>query len=255
MKEPTLRFSDRVENYVKYRPSYPAEVLDILKENCRLTPLWDVADIGSGTGIFTRLLVENGNNVFAVEPNAGMRKEAEKLLNMFPNFHSINAPAEATTLKDHSIQLITAAQAFHWFNNKTVRAEFERILKDKGWISLIWNNRSVETEFEKGYENLLLKYASEYTAVNHRNQTPETIEEFFLPGSVRKVELKNSQSFDFEGLKGRLLSSSYTPEENDIQFKPMLKELKRLFSKYNLNNSITFNYKTELYFGQLSKII
>lgn len=250
MKEPTLRFSDRVENYVKYRPGYPPETIKILKEDCSLSPDWKIADIGSGTGIFTRLLLENKNEVYGIEPNMEMRKEAENTLKAFPNFISVDATSEMTTLSAGAVDMITAAQAFHWFKKDIVRIEFERILKDNGWVVLIWNSRNIETDFENEYEKLLLKYSKEYPLVGHKNKQNSDIDSFYLPGSCTKKELKNSQLFDLEGLKGRLLSSSYAPTKDEEIFIPMMKELERLFNKYNNNGLIAFNYSTEIYYGK-----
>src|SRR5580693_3511385 len=129
----TSRFSDRVENYVRYRPGYPPQVLETLKLECGLKREHLFADIASGTGIWTRLLLENGNRTFGVEPNSGMREAAERLLAGFPNFTSVSATAEATTLPDHSMDFVTAAQAAHWFNREQSRREFGRILKPGGW--------------------------------------------------------------------------------------------------------------------------
>lgn len=252
MKGPTERFSDRVSNYVKYRPSYPAETISILRERCGLTQMWNIADIGSGTGIFTKILLENGNRVFAVEPNQEMRSEAEHLLSSYSNFFSLNAKAEDTKIDLHSVDMITAAQAFHWFDREKVRIEFERILKEKGWVVLMWNNRSTESDFDKEYEDLLIKYSEDYIRVNHRNITYESIKTFFIPGRVEKAELKNLQIFNFDGLKGRLMSSSYAPKENTTAFHPMMESLEILFNKYNENGLITFNYITEIYFGQFT---
>src|SRR5213595_654680 len=133
MSDPTKRFSNRVENYIKYRPGYPDAVIDLLTEECRLTQQSIIADIGSGTGILSELFLKNGNSVFAIEPNAAMRRTAEDLLRKHPKFTSIDAAAEATTLDIASVDFVTAAQAFHWFDRKNARKEFARILKPEGW--------------------------------------------------------------------------------------------------------------------------
>src|SRR5258708_2582165 len=137
----TSRFSDRVENYVRYRPGYPPGVLQALRDDCGLAPGHVIADIASGTGIWTRMLLENGNPVFGVEPNTEMREAGERLLAAFPKFTSVAGNAEATTLPDHSVDFITAAQAAHWFDRERARLEFVRILKSRGWLALLWNDR------------------------------------------------------------------------------------------------------------------
>src|ERR1700733_12890817 len=153
----TSRFSDRVDNYIRYRPGYPPQVLETLKLECGLKPEHPIADIASGTGIWTRLLLENGNNVIGVEPNAEMRQAAERLLTVFPNFTRVAATAESTALPNHSLDFVTAAQAAHWFNRQQARQEFVRILKPSGWLVLLWNERLTDsTPFLRDYEQLLL---------------------------------------------------------------------------------------------------
>jgi len=159
----TQRFSNRVDNYVRYRPGYPIEVLDLLREQCGLTPNASIADIGFGTGIFTRILLENGNTVFGIEPNPEMRETGEKLLAEFPNFRGIGAPAEKTTLADRSVDFVTAAQAAHWFDREAAHREFSRILKPGGWVVLLWNERITEgTAFLAEYEKMVLEYGTDF---------------------------------------------------------------------------------------------
>jgi len=179
--DPTRRFSDRVENYILSRPSYPPQVLETMRNECALTAGSLIADIACGTGIFTRLLLENGNAVFGVEPNREMREAAVRLLAAYPRFEAVDASAEATTLPDHSVDIVTAAQAAHWFDLAATRREFARILKPGGWVVLIWNQRVTDsTEFLRSYEKLLLTYATDYEKVRHEHTT-EGIESFFAP--------------------------------------------------------------------------
>src|SRR5216683_824394 len=183
---PTTRFSDRVENYVRYRPGYPAEVLDLLRAECGLRPSHTVADIASGTGAFTRLLLENGNSVFAVEPNAAMREMGIAQLESFGSDRpvSVAGTAEETTLRSASVDFVTAAQAAHWFDLPRARAEFARILRSGGpvgWCVLIWNERcTASTPFLRDYEQLLLTYGTDYKEVRHEHTTA-IIHEFFAP--------------------------------------------------------------------------
>ncbi len=174
------RFSNRVENYVKYRPGYPPEVLGLFRNEMGLTPDSVIADVGSGTGISSRLFLENGNEVFGVEPNDAMRAAAEEFLAAFPNFHSRNGTAENTGLPDASVDLVIAAQAFHWFDPEKTRTEFKRILKEDGFVALIWNERQLATTpFLREYEQFLLKFASDYTKVRHENIDEEKLSDFF----------------------------------------------------------------------------
>ncbi|MFZ0771935.1 MAG: class I SAM-dependent methyltransferase [Candidatus Sulfotelmatobacter sp.] len=248
----TSRFSDRVENYVLYRPGYPPEALRTLKTECGLVPRHVVADIASGTGIWTRMLLENGNSVFGVEPNAEMRQAGERLLAAFPKFTSVAGTAEATTLADQSVDFVTAAQAAHWFDRERARREFVRILKPGGWLVLLWNERLTDsTKFLRDYEQLLLAYATDYEDVRHERTTSE-VNEFFDPAPFQQRTFEMRQEFDYTGVEGRLLSSSYAPGPDHPQCAPMLRELRRIFDACAVQNRAAFEYKTRLYFGQLS---
>ncbi len=245
------RFSTRVDNYAKYRPGYPAGVIGILRSACGLNEASIIADVGSGTGILTELLLKNGNRVFAVEPNAPMRLSAERFLAAYPHFVSVNGSAEETTLEGSSVDLIAAAQAFHWFDRTKARREFARILKPRGWVALIWNERCLDsTPFLRTYEDLLLRYGTDYEKVRHEKVATE-IADFFAPSDFQLTNLENSQHFDFEALKGRVFSSSYTPEADHPDFEPMLAELEQIFSRYQEDGMVTFEYETRLYCGQL----
>lgn len=247
----TSRFSGRVENYIRYRPGYPREVLNALKTECGLTSAHVIADIASGTGIWTRLLLENGNPVFGVEPNADMREAGERLLADFRKFTSVAGAAEATTLADQSVDLVTAAQAAHWFDRARSRQEFARILKPGGWLVLTWNERLTDsTPFLRDYENLLLTFGTDYQDVRHE-RTTEVVNEFFDPAPFQERAFPNFQEFDYAGLEGRLLSSSYVPGPESPKHAPMLRELRRVFDAHAVDGRVRCEYKTRLYFGRL----
>lgn len=253
MIDPVARFSNRVDNYAKFRPGYPPGVMDILKTNCGLTATSPVADVGSGTGILSELFLKNGNTVFGVEPNAAMRKAAQHLLNEFPNFVSIDATAEATTLETSSVDLVTAAQAFHWFDRDQARTEFARILRPGGWVVLIWNERRLEsTAFLRDYEQLLLRFGTDYEKVRHENVAGE-IGGFFAPADFQMKSLDNVQHFDFESLKGRTRSASYTPEPGDPNFAPLFAKLEELFKTHQRGGKVDFEYDTTIYYGRLTQ--
>jgi SAM-dependent methyltransferase len=253
MNNPTTRFSSRVDNYVKYRPGYPPQVIDILAEHCGLTNASIVADIGSGTGILTELFLKNGNHVYGIEPNKEMREAGERFLQSHKNFTSIDATAEATTLKDHSIDLIAAGQAFHWFDRVRCKDEFKRILKPNGWVALIWNERKTDsTPFLRDYEALLHTYGTDYEKIDHRQIDMHAIETFFHPNHVGRVAVENRQIFSFEGMRGRLLSSSYVPEQGDARYEPMLRTAEEIFNRHQMNGTISFDYDTNIYYGNLS---
>lgn len=251
MTDSITRFSSRVENYAKYRPTYPAAVIDILKSDCGLTPDSVIADVGSGTGILSKLFLENGNTVFGIEPNFAMRNYAEQSLCRFSNFLSVEATAEATTLTSGSIDFITAAQAFHWFNQPQARAEFTRITKPGGWVVLIWNERRVDSSpFLRDYENLLLRYGTDYSRVRHENVDSE-IARFYSPAPVRLTSLENLQHFDFQSLKGRTQSASYTPEPGEANYETLYSELEKIFQAHQMNGMVTVEYDTRVYYGRL----
>jgi len=249
--DPTQRFSSRVDNYVRYRPGYPAEVLALLEEQCGLTPEAVVADIASGTGLWTRLLLENGNPVFGVEPNQDMRNAGEEFLRAYPRFTSVAGAAEATTLPDRSVDMVTAAQAAHWFDRLRARREFVRILKPGGWTVLLWNERLTDsTPFLRAYEQLLLDFGTDYKEVRHERTTAE-IRDFFAPSTYQEALFKYRQEFDYEGLEGRLLSSSYTPQPGHAKYAPMLQALHRIFDQHQHSRQVHFDYNTRVFFGVL----
>lgn len=251
MTNPAQRFTTRVETYVKYRPGYPAEVIELLRSECGLTSDAVVADVGSGTGILSELLLKNGNAVFGVEPNDAMRAAGEQLLQGYPRFTSIEGSAEATTLPPASVDLVTAGQAFHWFDGVKARAEFVRILKPGGFVALIWNDRRLDsTPFLRAYEDLLLDLGTDYAQVRDLNATSE-IAKFFAPREFKLRSFANVQEFDFEGLKGRVLSASYTPELGHPDFEPMLNQLQELFKTHEEKGRVAFEYDTKVYYGQL----
>jgi len=251
VKDSTHRFSSRVGNYVRYRPAYPSAVLDLLTSDCGLTAASVIADIASGTGIFTRMLLENGNRVFGVEPNAEMRNAGDEFLRAYPHFTSVAGTAEATTLADHSVDFVTAAQAAHWFDPEKARRESIRICRRGGWTVLLWNERRTgSTPFLRAYEQMLVEYGTDYQDVRSE-RTTEQIETFFAPSRYKVRTFDYRQDFDYPALEGRLLSSSYTPQAGDAQYAPMLRELRRLFDAYQINDRVTFAYDTRVYYGQL----
>ena len=252
-EDPKKRFSSRVERYIKYRPGYPQDIIELLKEEGILSFNSIIADIGSGTGILSELFLKQGNIVYGIEPNIDMRNAAEKLLNIYPHFVSIEGSAESTTLKQTSIDIITAGQAFHWFDLEKARLEFLRILKPKGWVVLIWNRRRKHAnEFLQEYEKLLLKYGTDYKVIE---KSKLNFKKFFggqnSDNNYKYVKFKNYQIFEYNGLEGRLLSTSYIPLDDHPKYKDMLVELKKTFEKYQKEGFIKFEYDTEIIYGQL----
>ncbi|MFY9310989.1 MAG: class I SAM-dependent methyltransferase [Bacteroidia bacterium] len=247
------RFSDRVENYIKFRPDYPIEIIGYLKQLNILTQQSVAADIGSGTGISAQPLLNNGNTVYGIEPNQEMRLAAEKLLKGFKNFISINATAEDTKLNNNSIDLIVVGQAFHWFDKEKCKAEFKRILKAGGAVILMWNDRRTDsTPFLREYEDFLLRFATDYSQVNHKNIDEKVFNNFFGENNYSLKSFNNYQHLDFEGLKGRVLSSSYMPNEGHPNYIPMIEALDELFSQFEKDNYVTLEYDTTVYYGKLN---
>lgn len=247
---PEQRFSDRVENYVRYRPRYPQEITALLQRESGLTPRSVVADIGSGTGISAELFLRAGCTVHAVEPNREMREAAERLLNHHGGFHSVNGSAQSTTLPDHSVDFVVAAQAFHWFNTPETRAEFTRILKPGGHVVLIWNERKLDaTPFLRAYERLLLTFATDYTKIRHENIDTGELGRFFMCPYATHT-FANAQHFDFEGLKGRLLSSSYAPAEGQSHHDEMIVELRHIFDEHHVSGHACLEYDTRVHVGR-----
>lgn len=249
-RTPEERFSDRVANYIRYRPTYPAAVLDMLRRETGLGPQSVVADVGSGTGISAELFLRGGCTVQGVEPNKEMREAAEQLLARHANFRSVNGTAEATTLADQSVEFVTAAQAFHWFKPAPTRAEFTRILRPGGWVVLMWNERQLDTTpFLRAYEALLTKHGTDYAKVRHENINAQALGAFFTGGDYVTHRFPNEQRFDYEGLSGRLLSSSYVPAEGEPGNVPMMAELREIFERHQEGGRVCFAYDTRVYVG------
>jgi ubiquinone/menaquinone biosynthesis C-methylase UbiE len=244
------RFSGRVADYVRYRPSYPSALLELLRSECGLRSGHVIADIGSGTGLLSELFLKNGNRVYGVEPNKEMRQAGEEYLASYDGFSSIEGSAEATALDDSSIDFITAGQSFHWFEPDSARREFARILKPSGWMVIAWNDRRMEeAPFTRAYENILERFGIDYKNVKDSYPEAERIRGFLNTFSQR--DLPNDQILDWESLRGRLRSSSFTPTEDHPNYGPMMEELRKLFDAYQQNGQVRMDYFTRIYYGQM----
>ncbi len=251
MRKPTERFSDRVENYVRYRPGYPQALIDYLIEACRLDKGSCIADIGSGTGIFTRHLLDSHLSVIAVEPNPEMRNAAEKLLSDYVSFQSISGTAEATELQSASIDLITVAQAFHWFDWGAAMAEFKRILNPEGMLALVWNRRDLCDPFQQDYEAMLRKLAPDYNVVNHMNIDDDKIRALFIADIFQQKIFEYTQNFNCEAFLGRMQSSSYSPAKASEEYAALNRAAIALFEDYAIDGMLSFNYSSHLYLGKI----
>jgi SAM-dependent methyltransferase len=252
-REPKARFSDRVEDYVRYRPGYPVEVVRTLERELGIVPRKTrIVDLGSGTGISAQLFLNEGYDVTGVEPNAAMRSAGESRLASWPRFRSIEGSAEATTLPDECADLVVAAQAFHWFNVSLARYEMLRILDRTGAVALMWNDRQVETKpFLRGYDEAVRKWSIDYAEVNHQNLSEADVTSFFGPAGCKIRTFAQYQDFDWEGLLGRALSSSYVPLRGQPGHDELVAALRSLFDDHAEGGKIRFEYDTKLYFGAL----
>lgn len=248
----TGRFSTRVADYVKYRPGYPPTVLRLLEEKCGLGPASVVADVGSGTGILSELFLKHGNRVYGVEPNREMREAGERLLVSYTDFVSVDGRAEETTLDDKSVDFVTAGQAFHWFDPPHARREFMRILRPGGWVVLIWNDRrTAGTPLLEEYERLLLEYGTDYREVSVKYAEESMLAALYGPSEIRTKNFDNEQVFDLEGLRGRLTSSSYSPQPSHPNFNPMMRALESLFRRHEREGRVVVAYDTKVFYGRL----
>jgi SAM-dependent methyltransferase len=250
----TSRFSDRVDDYVKYRPGYPAGILALLGKECGLTPLSIVGDIGSGTGKLTELFLSNGNTVYAVEPNRPMRLAAERLLSGFAGFRSVEGRAEATTLADSSIDIVTVGQAFHWFEPDKTALEFRRILRGNGHVVLVWNDREdSDSLFLAEYDAFLCKYSVDYKETRRRNLVEPDVFRGFFGGEYGQIELHHRQSRDFDDLLGAYLSASYSLTRAHPLFPEASARLRELFERYARGGKLDFPYRTRVVFAPFGK--
>lgn len=252
-KDSTTRFSSRVDDYIRYRPHYPAEIIDLLADRCGLTPESVVADIGSGTGILTKLFLENGNPVVGVEPNREMREGAENYLAEYARFTSVDGTSEASRLPAQSMDFVLAGQAFHWFNPSKTRAEFQRILKEGGWVVLVWNDRRTDsTLFLRDYEALLQEFGTDYNEINHKNVQDKALFEAFFGAPPQEATFANVQRFDLDGLMGRLNSSSYVPGRDDPRHAALARRAREIFAAHQNNGMVEFEYDTRVFYGGMA---
>lgn len=256
MRDSTQRFSSRVDDYVRYRPTYPRALLDLLAHECGLTKRWVVADIGVGPGNLARLFLDRGNTVCGVEPNREMREAGERLLAGYPRYHSLDGRAEATGLPEDSVDVVVSGQAYHWLHPDRARREFSRILRWPQWVVLVWNEcQTSSTPFLKGYEALLLRHPTDYVSVRHQDVAPEhAIESLFGARGYRVERFDNVLWFDLDGLRGRRRSSSYVPEVGQPGHDVLMDGAEGLFAAHQIDGRVAFAYDTRVYYGQLESL-
>jgi len=247
MIHPTERFSDRVDDYANYRPSYPETCIKFLQQQFNIDATTVIADIGSGTGILTRLLLDLGCEVVAVEPNDQMRSMAEKQLNGNTRFISINGTGERTNLQSCSIDLVTVAQAFHWMDQSKAKQEFTRILKPSGSIALLWNVQTQTSAFGKAYEALKVKYGNDYVAIRKTHE-PD-LAGFFSPRKYAVKHFPHYKILDKKGMIGLIQSSSFMPTPTADNYDDMIGEAEAIFKNYEEGGLVKLNYETQVHYG------
>lgn len=250
---PTERFSDRVERYISFRPSYPKELLLFMKEELGLTESHLIVDVGSGTGLLSKLFLDNGNIVLAVEPNAEMRAAAEAWFEDEPGFRSVPGRAEEMRqLGEREVDFIVAGQAFHWFDAAAARREFARVIKPGGWVVLVWNTRRTKgSAFAVAYEDFMLRWGTDYKEVRSRYGAAGPLDELFGESGYDVRAFANRQELDYAGLEGRVLSASYIPGPTDPSYTTMLEDLRGLFDTSARDGKVVIELDTEAFFGQL----
>ena len=248
----TERFSTRAEAYREFRPRYPKEVVELLRRECGLTAEWVIADVAAGTGLLADIFLDNGNQVIAVEPNAAMRAVCEELEDKYPKLACVDGTAEATGLPDRSVDMITVGQAMHWFDLGKTRAEFARVLRPGGWCVVVYNHRKMGGDgFHDGYERILVEFGGDYRAVQSKHMTDERLAGFFAPSAMRCAVLPNFQDLTREGLEGRVLSSSYMPQEGHPRYAVMMDAIADLFARYATDGVVRMEYQTAVGWGRL----
>ena len=247
----TEKFSGKAEGYEKYRPSYPKELLDYLYQDVGFQENSVIADIGAGTGIFSRLLLERGSRVYCVEPNDDMRRVARQKLQGFPSCTFVDATAEHTLLDDRSVDFFTAAQAFHWFDQTAFAAECRRILRAGGKVVLVWNNREKDSTIIKETYRICQEICPDSQGFSGGKETPEKYQSFFREGRYEERAFPNDQRMDLEGFLGRYLSASYAPSQEENRYFAFTKALTELFDSYQKGGAVTLPNQTHCYVGEV----
>lgn len=247
--DPKQRFSGRASSYARARPGYPQALFDHLFSVGALFKGCKVADLGSGTGIFSELLLHQGLSVFAVEPNQEMRAVAEARLSEMRGFTSIAGSAERTTLADHSLDAVTAAQAFHWFDLGPTQEEMVRILRPGGQVIMVWNNREKEIgAFHRAYSQLVERFARDKEEIDVLRKDPQ---ERFYPAGYHHAQFQHSKEYDLDDLECLITSASYMPKQGELGFLEMIEELRFLFGEFQIGGKVTIGYVTDCYHGGL----
>jgi ubiquinone/menaquinone biosynthesis C-methylase UbiE len=251
------RFNSRVDAYREFRPRYPVEVIDLLQQQCGLTPVSVIADIGAGTGMLAELFLQYGNSVFAVEPNRAMRSACEDLHSQYPKLTCIDGSADSTTLPDHCAHFVTVGQALHWFHLPQARAEFVRILQPGGWCAVIYNERRTGGDpLHDGYERILREFGIDYESVRSKYPQQQELTDFFqssntAPPAMQQSSFLNMLQLDRAGLVGRIISSSYMPELGHPRYPAMQRQIEELFAQCQETSHVRLEYECVITYGRL----
>ncbi|HUN29412.1 MAG TPA: class I SAM-dependent methyltransferase [Alphaproteobacteria bacterium] len=223
MTDSTTRFGNRAGDYALYRPSYPIEAIEAVLDGFAAP---NVADLGAGTGISSVLLANAGARVYAIEPNAAMRRA----LPSRPEIVAIDGTAEATTLPDRSIDVIAAFQAYHWFDPDRVLREAGRIARSRARFAAVWNERDESDAFVRAYSEIIRPYMLDDTEVKRRKTNVDHDLRVHGWSQVRVLEFRHSKAVNFEELIGRTRSASYLPREGPA-YEAMAAELRALYDR------------------------
>jgi SAM-dependent methyltransferase len=245
--DPTERFTGRSEDYRLHRPRYPDALFQYLLDNSVIWRGCSVADVGSGTGIFSQGLLDRGVEVFAVEPNKEMRECAEAALGSRVGFHSVVGRSEATTLGMASVDAVTAAQAFHWFDIDPTKIEFSRILRPGAQVCIVYNERDVCDPFSGEYEGLVGVYTDPDKVRREKSRDPRA----FFVGKCREASFPNQQELDREGVLGRVLSNSHMPKKGDDGYEEVVRRLSEIFNRHQESGRVILHYNSRVYHGTL----
>lgn len=245
----TKKFSGRAQDYTRGRPGYPKALFDRLYTDYGFSDNSCIADIGSGTGRFSKYLLDKGCTVYCVEPNEDMRRVAENELGDYNNFISVNGTSDITTLQNKSVDFITAAQAFHWFDAKKFKKECQRILRHDGKIVLIWNTRDMCSLFNIKSYDIYKKYCPAFKGYHGgMKDDDERILKFFN-NNCDKIIVENPLVFTKEKFIKRSLSASYSLKKGDENFNDYIRALENLFDEYSENGIVIMENNTTAYIG------
>ena len=244
------KFTNKVNDYVKFRPSYPKEFIDYLHITLGMSGESVVADVGAGTGILTKLISPISGTVFAVEPNKNMRTACIEYCEGLGNITCVDGSAENTKLKDNCLDFITVAQAFHWFDADKTKMEFKRILKPTGKVILVWNSRVPENEMHMENDEICRRLCPEFKGFSGSSKAEdERYISFFENSECERTIFKNDRVLTLDQFIGGSLSASYSPNVDDLQYDDFVGSLKNLFHKYSVNGKLLVPNNTRSYAG------